>query len=152
MATGGSLMSARAIVWSESEHWPNGEEARSVWLMAIATVYGKRIDRLEYHLVSDLELLGINETHLQHHDWTDIITFDYGKGSRVRGEIYISWDRVCENAGLYGQSQTKELLRVIAHGLLHLCGLKDKSSEEKKQMRKAEEWALQQYDKVSRGT
>lgn len=145
-------MSTSAIAWSESEHWPNGEETRSLWLMAIASIYGKRIDRLEYHLVSDEELLVINETHLQHHDWTDIITFDYGRGNRVRGEIYISWDRVCENAGLYQQNEAKELLRVIAHGLLHLCGLKDKSPQEQKQMRKAEERALQQYDKVSRGT
>lgn len=145
-------MSKTRIIWSDDDGWPGNESTRVKWLSAVAQDHHKRIDLLEYYLVSDEELLAINEQHLRHDDWTDIITFDYSRGSRIRGEIYISRERVQENARLYEQTDTVELLRVIAHGLLHLCGLKDKSPQEQKQMRDAEERALLEYSKVSRGT
>ncbi len=94
-----------------------------------------RVKRLRYILVSDNELLEINLKYLQHDFYTDIITFDYSKGNVLRGEIYISMDRVVDNSE---GDVLNELLRVVSHGVLHLMGYKDKTNEEKITMRRME--------------
>lgn len=96
-----------------------------------------RLGRIRYIFVSDNELLRINQERLNHDYYTDIITFDYSKRGRLSGEIYISIDRVEENALV----NANELVRVMSHGLLHLLGFKDGTVKEKKEMReKEEEW------------
>lgn len=116
------------------------------WLDAVAKSRKKNITLLSYTFVSDKKLLKINQDFLQHDTYTDIITFDYSVGQihkhDVSGEIYISVDRVRDNAKQFASSFKDELLRVMAHGLLHLCGLGDKSVSESKRMRSAEENAL----------
>jgi rRNA maturation RNase YbeY len=98
---------------------------------------------LTYILCSDEYLHGINVQFLQHDDYTDIITFDLSeKESEVIGEIYISIERVAENAEKFKTTYDRELHRVIFHGALHLCGLRDKKPAEQKAMRAAEEAAL----------
>ena len=107
----------------------------------------KPLESLVYVFCSDDYLLGINRQYLDHDFYTDIISFDLGESKRspVVGEIYISTDRVRENAKSNNASLKKELHRVIFHGALHLCGYKDKSEKEKEQMRKKEDEYLMLY-------
>ena len=113
------------------------------WLNHIAKRKKKSIGTLYYFIVNDQQLLLLNKKFLKHDTFTDIITFDLSQEkNRLSGEIYISIDRVKENAGIYKVSVSTELHRVMAHGLLHLCGFLDKSENEKKQMRREEEIAL----------
>src|SRR5687767_4764494 len=98
--------------------------------------------KLAYIFCTDAHLHGMNLQFLQHDDYTDIITFDLsGQPGELTGEIYISTERVAENAGTFGTTYDRELHRVIFHGALHLCGLRDKTPSEKKMMRAAEDAA-----------
>jgi rRNA maturation RNase YbeY len=101
------------------------------------------LDSLNYVFCSDEYLLQINRQFLNHDFYTDIITFDLSeKGGAVIGEIYISIDRVKDNAATLGNTFHEELLRVLLHGALHLCGYKDKKKAEIIEMRKTEEQYL----------
>ncbi len=105
-----------------------------------------RLEQLQYIFCSDEYLLEINKQHLNHNYYTDIITFDLSETpDAVTGEIYISIDRVKDNAQTYKVSFKQELLRVIFHGALHLCGYKDKTEKDQALMRKAEDKYLQYY-------
>jgi rRNA maturation RNase YbeY len=99
---------------------------------------GLTISELIFVFHSDEGLNALNQAHLQHDDFTDIITFDYTRGKRLRGEIHISHERVADNAANLGTTLQDEVFRVMVHGLLHLSGLKDKSTEEALAMRHAE--------------
>lgn len=112
------------------------------WLKAIAEAEGFRVGELNYIFCDDAYLLELNLKYLSHDTLTDIITFDYVEGKVLRGDIYISVERVRENAEIFGVDFPQELLRVLAHGVLHLCGYKDKSDEEAKVMREKEGWAM----------
>lgn len=105
-----------------------------------------RLEQLQYIFCSDEYLLDINKQHLKHNYYTDIITFDLSdKPDAVTGEIYISIDRVKDNAQTYSVHLKHELLRVIFHGALHLCGYKDKTEKDQAIMRKAEDKYLKYY-------
>ncbi|HUB60499.1 MAG TPA: rRNA maturation RNase YbeY [Puia sp.] len=107
---------------------------------------GKKLGELRYIFVSDKRLLEINRQFLQHDFYTDIITFPLSEPRQpISGEIYISVDRVRDNARKYGNSMKEELLRVIFHGALHLCGYGDKTPLQEKKMRRLEEKYLQLY-------
>lgn len=112
------------------------------WLLRIAAQHKRHIGSLTYVFVSDEQLLVMNRQFLQHDTYTDIITFDYSENKLVSGELYISIDRVRDNAKSFGVPVTDELHRVIAHGLLHLCGFKDKQPKQAAEMRKQEEKVL----------
>jgi probable rRNA maturation factor len=106
----------------------------------------KSLANLTYIFCSDDYLLEINKNHLQHNYYTDIITFDLSDASgKISGEIYISIDRVKDNANTLAVTIKEELHRVIFHGALHLCGYKDKSIRHAKEMRLAEEKFLSLY-------
>jgi rRNA maturation RNase YbeY len=94
---------------------------------------------------SDRELLKINRTFLKHDFYTDIITFDLSESKTIQGEIYISVDRVRDNARKLETTFNSELHRVIFHGALHLCGYKDKDKQSRLKMRVREEYYLNQY-------
>ena len=113
------------------------------WLKQIIENKGYKLGTLSYILCDDDYLLEINKQYLQHEFYTDIITFDYVENGVINGDIFISVDRVKENAALFGVSDREELMRVFAHGVLHLSGLKDATSEEASQMRKAENESLE---------
>lgn len=101
-----------------------------------------------YIFCSDEALLEMNQQFLAHNTYTDIITFDLSENdSELTGEIYISVDRVKENAAKFDTSYIDELHRVVFHGALHLCGFKDKSKADSEEMRKQENKCLQQYSK-----
>ena len=102
----------------------------------------KKAGNLNFIFCSDDYLLDINKNFLNHDYFTDIITFDYSEGDKIAGEMYISLDRVAENAQNYGFTFDAELLRVILHGVLHLCGYKDKTREEEMLMREKENYYL----------
>jgi probable rRNA maturation factor len=110
----------------------------------------KRLAKLQYIFVSDDRLLEINRQFLQHDFYTDIITFPLSEPRQpIMGEIYISVDRVRENAREFVGSMKEELLRVIFHGALHLCGYGDKTAFEERKMRQQEEKYLDFYRKCS---
>ncbi|MEE0992698.1 MAG: rRNA maturation RNase YbeY [Bacteroidales bacterium] len=113
------------------------------WLKQIIENKGYKLGTLSYILCDDDYLLEINKQYLQHEFYTDIITFDYVENGVINGDIFISVDRVKENSASFGVSEREELMRVFAHGVLHLSGLKDATSEEASQMRKAENESLE---------
>lgn len=106
---------------------------------------GQALNSIDYIFCSDSELLEINKHFLHHDDLTDIITFNLSDNSKIVGEIYISVDRVKENAFDLGLHPYLELHRVIFHGALHLCGYNDKSEDEKIVMRNKEDENLSAY-------
>ncbi len=123
-----------------------------LWLRKIAVQ--NEIDfSLKYIFCSDQSLLVINQTHLQHNTYTDIITFDLSTtDSKIVGEIYISVDRVKDNANKVGCSFADELIRVMAHGVFHLLGHGDKKEHEALKMRELEGGAIDFVNHVSRET
>lgn len=115
-------------------------------LHQLANKHKAQIHQVCYVFMNDEELCDINRRFLNHDTYTDIITFDLSSApDNIEGEIYISLDRVTENALIYGTSIKEEFLRVMFHGVLHLLGYKDKSKKEKLHMRKAEDDCLILY-------
>lgn len=118
------------------------------WLREVALTYNKRIGNLNYLFCDDEEILRVNRQFLQHDYFTDIITFDYSAGDRVAGDIFISLETVASNAQEMQISGEQELLRVIAHGLLHLCCIDDKGPGEREIMESHEDRALEVFDRA----
>jgi rRNA maturation RNase YbeY len=112
------------------------------WLSKVVDEEQKKTDELVYIFCDDKYLHKLNVQFLNHDTYTDVITFDESLGSQLSGEIYISVERVKENASSFGVSFEEELHRVMVHGLLHLCGYKDKSEEETLEMRRKENYYL----------
>ena len=124
---------------------PAGRLRLRRWLQALAAAYGQRCRTVTYVFMTDEQLLEVNRQYLAHDYYTDIITFDNrevaGVGA-IEADIFVSVERVADNAATYGVASAHELRRVLAHGLLHLLGLGDKTEAEATQMRQAEDQAL----------
>ncbi len=114
----------------------------TAWLQRVAAEYEKIIGEIAYIFTDDEEILRINREFIGHDYYTDHIGFDYSAGNILSGDIYISLDTVRSNAELFQRPYDEELHRVIAHGLLHLCGIEDKTPELRQQMEAAENRAL----------
>ena len=112
------------------------------WIKKVIESYGLKSGDINYIFCSDDKILEVNRQYLQHDYYTDIITFDYDQNRTVNGDMFISVDTVKSNSLQYAPSFTDELHRVIIHGVLHLCGLKDKTPHDEKNMRAAEDAAL----------
>jgi len=122
---------------------PNIVEAEvSAWVKSTAATYNKVVGDINYIFVDDETMLGINRRFIGHDYYTDHIGFDYSEDDALSGDIYISLDTIKTNAEKFGATFDEELRRVIIHGLLHLCGLRDKTDEERQQMQNAEDKAL----------
>lgn len=122
---------------------------RKAWLKKIAQSEDFKIGELNYVFCSDEYLYQINVEYLDHHTYTDIITFDNSEnGNTIEGDIFISIDRVKENATKHQQEEETELSRVISHGLFHLMGYKDKSKEQTAEMRSLEDFAIKLYENI----
>ena len=115
------------------------------WLTELAKLEGYRIGDINYIFCDDNYLLEINIKYLNHNTLTDIITFDFVEKHILTGDIYISIERVKDNAVIFSVPFEQELLRVLAHGVLHLCGYKDKTDDEAAVMREKEEFAIQLF-------
>lgn len=121
------------------------------WIQFVIEKEKHVLGNLNYVFTSDDSLLKINIDYLKHNTYTDIITFNYNEGKKVNGDIFISVDRVKENANKFVVSFEEELHRVIIHGVLHLCGYKDKSKADSDLMRKKENLSLRQLKSPKKG-
>ena len=114
------------------------------WLEDVIKTENKKLGEINYILCDDEYLLKVNQDFLDHDYYTDIITFDYVKGKTISGDIFVSLPRILDNASTLSQNFESEFNRVLAHGILHLCGYKDKTEEEKSQMRAKEDFYINQ--------
>lgn len=119
----------------------NEQEIRA-WLEFVLDEEDRELGEVSYIFCDDEYLYDLNVKHLNHNTLTDIISFDYSLGKVVSGDIYISVERVEENAGDRGIEFSDELNRIMVHGMLHYIGYKDKSESDKKTMRKKEDYYL----------
>lgn len=118
-------------------------KAVKAWITAVAAGYeGRKVGNLNYIFCNDDRILEVNRQFLGHDYYTDIITFDYSEPGVVSGDMYISLDTVLTNSSKFHTSYDKELMRVIIHGVLHLCGINDKGPGERAVMEANEERAL----------
>ncbi len=115
------------------------------WVKSIVESEGHTAGDITYIFCNDAYLGSMNEKYLKHNTLTDIITFDYSEGGKLSGDIFISIERVKENAGNFNTTFDNELGRVMAHGVLHLSGFKDKTANEKKLMRSKEDFYLSTF-------
>ena len=112
------------------------------WIGSVAESYGRRVGTINYVFVDDEEILRINREFVGHDYYTDHIGFDYSVSDRIAGDTFISLDTVRSNAVLFDKAYDDELCRVIIHSILHLCGIDDKSPDERARMEEAEDAAL----------
>ena len=116
------------------------------WLEEIILSEEKKLGEINYIFCDDEYLLKINQDYLQHDYYTDIITFDSVKGKTISGEIFVSLQRISDNASTLSKNYEEELRRVLAHGILHLCGYKDKTEDEETEMRRKEDCYIAKYN------
>ena len=114
----------------------------NAWISDVAEEYGCQVGDITYQFCDNERIIQINKQYLQHDYYTDIITFDQSRDGLLIADIVISLEMVESNAKEYGEPLKRELLRVIIHGILHLCEVDDQTQEQAKQMRAAEENAL----------
>ena len=129
----------------DSDFTLGNEEQYSQWLSAVIESENKNEGEINYIFCDDEYLHKINMEYLQHDDLTDIISFDYCVGTEINGDIFISVERVADNAKEYKVELETELLRVMAHGILHYCGYKDKSEEDAALMRSKEDEKMKMF-------
>lgn len=135
------------ITFNSETHFSLENEAKiASWVQHIIVSEGHTVGEVGYIFCNDSYLNNINKEFLNHDTLTDIISFDYCLGKQVNGEIYISIERVTDNAKLYQVSFENELSRVIIHGVLHFLGYSDKTPEEKKGMRLKENTCLKELN------
>ena len=120
------------------------------WIVRVAANHGYTCGRLTYLFCGDEYILRANREFINHDYYTDIITFDYTRHARIAGDIMISLDTVASNAEVIGVPYRRELLRVIIHGVLHLCGIDDKGPGERAIMEAHENEALALYDEMEK--
>jgi len=120
----------------------NNEKSYSTWISNCINKFDFEEGEISYNFLTDEELLQINNEALNHDYYTDIITFDLRIGDLISGDIFISIDRVTENAKIFNVEFETELKRVIIHGLLHIIGFNDHTDKQKQEMRKQEEFCI----------
>lgn len=118
------------------------------WIKIVSAKYGKKTGIINYLFCNDKKILETNRQFLQHDYYTDIITFDYTVNDTISGDIFISLDTVKSNAAELGIEYENEIKRVIIHGILHLCGFKDKTPEDALNMREREKDSLEILEKL----
>jgi rRNA maturation RNase YbeY len=129
----------------ETDFQLDNEVIHKQWISAIVGSEGKEEGEINYIFCDDLYLLKLNVDYLDHDTLTDIISFDYSEGNFLQGDIFISVERVKENATEFSVTFEEELKRVLAHGILHYCGYKDKSPEDEVVMRQKEEEKINMF-------
>ena len=112
------------------------------WIVSVARGFGKTVGAVTYIFCNDDKILEVNRKYINHDYYTDVITYDYSRPMRISGDVFISLDTVRSNAILLGKTYDNELMRVIIHGILHLCGVDDKGPGEREIMERHEDEAL----------
>ena len=135
-------MDDNILFYSECDFAPSKQDARSRWIINSIINESKRAGELCFIFCTDEYLLEKNIQFLDHDTYTDIITFDYCEGDIISGDVFVSVERVTENANAFGVNFEDELDRVLIHGVLHLAGYQDKSKEEVNTMREKEDFYL----------
>jgi rRNA maturation RNase YbeY len=130
------------LFFSETKFQLSQKRAIKRWLNEVLKLEKKKIGELNIVFYNDQQLLEFNKQYLNHDTFTDIITLDYSVEEWIHGDIFISVERLVENAVKYGCTFEEELRRVMVHGILHLCGYKDKKNEDKLLMKQKEDEAL----------
>jgi len=115
------------------------------FIASIFTDHRKKIDVIDYVFCSDEYLLALNKAHLNHNYYTDILTFNLSNDSKLTADIFISVERAKENALLFKNPMISEIIRLLIHGALHLCGYKDKTNKDSDNMRSVENKYLLEY-------
>lgn len=115
----------------------------SEWIRKVAATHSCTVGNLNYLFMNDEDMIVANRQFVGHDYYTDIITFDYSRGNHIAGDIMISLDTVASNAAKFGVPYRQELMRVIIHGVLHLCGINDKGPGEREIMEANENAALE---------
>lgn len=129
----------------ENDFILDNEAEISTWISDVIVSENKKEGDINYIFCNDDFLLNINQQYLNHDTLTDIISFDYSVGNELHGDIFISTERVSENALDFGVSFSDELLRVLSHGVLHYCGYKDKSEADELLMRNKEDEKIKMF-------
>lgn len=129
----------------ETDFELDSEKRFESWIIKIFEIENSFCGDINYVFCGDEYLLDINRKHLNHDTYTDIITFDYTTNNQISSDIFISVERVRENAEAYTGDFKDELLRVMSHGILHLLGFNDKTDEEKEIMRAKENEMIQLF-------
>lgn len=136
-------MNTKIEFLSEGVELPDFDASRVAhWISTVAKKHGRLVGPLVYIFCNDEKIIEVNRQFLNHDYYTDIITFDYSRGKLISGDMFISLDTVASNAQLVGQTYSRELLRVVIHGVLHLCGINDKGPGEREIMEMHENAAL----------
>lgn len=137
----------RSFQWlSDGVAFPSIDTSKiEAWIEVVAADHDRIVGEMTYIFCNDEKILDVNRKFLNHDYYTDIITFDYSRGRMVSGDMFISLDTVASNAEMVGQKYERELLRVIIHGVLHLCGINDKGPGEREVMESFEERALYMF-------
>lgn len=112
------------------------------WIAEVASSHNRIVGPLVYIFCDDAKIIEVNRQFLNHDYFTDIITFDYSRGRMISGDMFISLETVKSNSEMVGATYERELLRVIIHGVLHLCGINDKGPGEREIMESFENKAL----------
>ncbi|POS03005.1 rRNA maturation RNase YbeY [Flavobacterium croceum] len=123
----------------------SNEDAYSHWITSVLKSEVKEEGEISYIFCDDEYLLNVNKQYLEHDYYTDVISFDYTIGNEISGDIFISIERVLDNAKTYNVSFENELQRVIIHGVLHFCGYKDKTETDETLMRNKEEEKIKMF-------
>lgn len=139
-------MSAEIInFYSETDFELQEQAGYKAWLKRVIASEDKKLEEVSFIFCDDEYLLEINQKYLDHDTYTDIISFDNCVGNILAGDIFISTERVAENAREYEVDFEEELRRVLAHGILHFCGYSDKSDRERAEMRRKEEEKMRMF-------
>ena len=131
--------------YSENDFELQNDERFKAWLKEVVKSEGKKTGEISFIFCEDEYLIEINRQYLDHDTYTDIISFDNSIGNILNGDIFISTQRVGENAENFDVSFEEELKRVMAHGVLHFCGYKDKTDSESQVMRSKEEEKMKMF-------
>jgi len=117
----------------------SNEKKVADWLLSVLRCEGAEVQSVDYSFVDKKQMIKINKKHLNHNYLTDVLAFNYTEGSKIQGDVFVSEEMVRANAQEYAQSFSDELMRVMLHGLLHLCGHNDKTPEQQNRIRALED-------------
>jgi len=139
------LKESKINFYSENEFILEETDRVAKWIEQVIASENKKLEEVNYIFCDDEYLLKLNVEFLNHDTYTDIITFNNNVGNILEGDIFISTERVKENAETFGVIFEDELRRVLSHGILHLCGYNDKTEEDSLVMREKEEEKMQLF-------